>query len=139
MWARHLNPTLRVGRPAESTTHSLGTSPTFKAPLSHLSWTCVQKVCKPNSGRISDGTYTAERETLLDKESKPTAENPSKPIKTQPNMDGNLTTNKDSFRPCRPPTSAMKKLGPFVSRGKSKFSHCAFQLMALDAKCLKKT
>ena len=32
-----------------------------------------------------------------------------------------------------------KKLGPFVSRGKSKFSHCAFQLMALDAKCLKNT
>ena len=45
-------------------------------------------------------------------------------IKTQPNKDGYLTTTKDSFRPCRPPTSAMKKVGPFVSVGKQVFTLC---------------
>ena len=61
---------------------------------------------------------------------------------TQPNMDGYLTTTKDSFRPCPPPTSAMKKVGPICFQwetGGDKFSHCAFQLMAYDAKCLKNT
>jgi len=43
---------------------------------------------------------------------------------TQPNMDGHLTTTKDSFRPCPPPTSAIKKVGPICFVGKQVFTLC---------------
>ena len=108
-----------------------GSSPTFKAPLL-ISAGLVFKNYASQIGAVSDGTCPAE-ETLL------VTENPWKSLKTQPNMDGHLITTKDSFRPCRPPTSAMKKVGPICFPRESKFSHCAFQLMALHAKCLKNT